>query len=168
VIGSFALQRRVVATYEDFPPVCATRWSPSKTRISTVTPESILAHRRSGLSRRRIRRQGAGRVHAHHATGAQPFSFARPLVSSQGAGDDARHPDRAPLHQAANFHAYTPTRFFSGTASTDSKRLRSLLQQARAPSHARRSGAARRFAEKSRSSIRRSTTPTARRNAAIW
>src|SRR5437016_13306559 len=39
VIGSFALQRRVVASYDDFLRCCATRSSRSKIRISTGTPE---------------------------------------------------------------------------------------------------------------------------------
>src|SRR5580704_5108528 len=41
VIGSFALQRRVVALAKIFLPCCATRWSPSKTKISTLTQELI-------------------------------------------------------------------------------------------------------------------------------
>jgi len=39
VIGSFALQRRVVAAYEDFPPVLRDALIRSKTKISTGIPE---------------------------------------------------------------------------------------------------------------------------------
>ena len=112
VIGSFALQRRVVATYDDFPPVL---------RDALVSIEDKDFYRHSGINFWRIvgaayrdiesGGQGAGRLHAHHATGAESFSFARSLVPSQGAGGDARHPDRAAFHQAANFHALRQSDF---------------------------------------------------------
>ena len=63
VIGSFALQRRVVAGYDDFAPVLAGRTGLHR-RQGLLPPfgNQLLAHRGSGVPRHRIRRQ---RCRAH-------------------------------------------------------------------------------------------------------
>ena len=106
VIGSFALQRRVVAGYDDFAPVLAR--CPGfyrRQRFLSTLRNQLLANYRSGVSGYRVRRQSAGRINFDHATGAQSFSFARPLVSPQSARNNARHPNRTAFHQAADLHA---------------------------------------------------------------
>jgi hypothetical protein len=152
VIGSFALQRRVVAGYDDFAPVL---------RDALVSIEDKDFYRHSGINFWRIigaayrdiesggKVQGASTLTMQ--LGAQPLSFARPFVPSQSARDDARHSDRAPLHQAANFHPIRQPDF------PRSRRIRFrggfgvLLQQARQKSYPHRGCAPRWSAQRSRS-----------------
>ncbi len=84
IIGSFALQRRVVANYGDFPPVLREALISIEDKdFYRPLGRQRMAHRRRRLSRHRVGRQGAGSVHAHHATGAQFVPVSRPLVSPQ-------------------------------------------------------------------------------------
>ena len=106
VIGQFALQRRVIDSYNDFPKVLR------DALISTEDKEfeqhwGVDVWRVFGAAWRDLdaRPAGPGRVYAHHAAGAQPFSLARPQLPPQDAGSDAVHPDRAAFHQAADLHA---------------------------------------------------------------
>ena len=106
VIGSFALQRRVVASYDDFPPVL---------RDALVSIEDKDFYRHSGINFWRIVGaayrdvESGGRV---QGASTLTMQLARNLflspdrrLPSQGAGNDAGHPDRAPLHQAADLYA---------------------------------------------------------------
>ena len=84
IIGSFALQRRVVATYNDFPPVL-------REALISIEDKDFYRHwginvwRIAGAAYRDIESGGRvqGGIHAHHATGAQFVSFTGSLVSPQ-------------------------------------------------------------------------------------
>src|SRR6266403_853692 len=73
--GSFALQRRILMTYEQCPKILYS---------------AVIA----------IEDQ-----HLEHAAGRKSFPGPqRPQLPPQNAGNSARPPDRAPLHEAANLH----------------------------------------------------------------
>src|SRR5579883_2989210 len=75
LVGSFALQRRILMTWEQVPKVL----------YNAVTA---------------IEDQ-----HHHHATGRQPLPGPqRPQLPPQSPGNAPRAPDRAALHQTANLH----------------------------------------------------------------
>src|ERR1700679_1249001 len=140
VIGSFGLQRRVVAGYDDFPAVL--RASPSRfsglhrrQRFLPAFGHQLLAYHWRGLSRCRIRRQSAGRIHVDDATGPQSFSFPRPLIPSQSARDAVGDPDRAPVHQAANLHSLCQSDFSRPRRLRLRGCFRVLLRQACAETH---------------------------------
>ncbi len=106
VIGSFALQRRVVVGYDDFPPVL-------RDALVSIEDKDFYKHsginfwRIAGAAYRDIRSGGTvqGASTLDHAARPQSFSLSRPPLAAQGARGHARHPDRAPLHQAADIHA---------------------------------------------------------------
>ena len=77
IIGSFALQRRVVASYNDYPQVLrdALISIEDKDFYQTLGYQCVENCRR-GLPRHSIRREGSGRIDSHHATCAQPVSLA--------------------------------------------------------------------------------------------
>ena len=94
VIGQFALQRRVIDKYDDFPKVLrdATHLH-RRQRFRTALGRGRVARVWRSLARCRGWRPRAGRFDAHHATVAQPVSLARPQLPAQDAGGDAGHPD---------------------------------------------------------------------------
>ena len=112
IIGSFALQRRVVASYEDYPPVL---------RDALVSIEDKDFYRHSGINVWRIAGaayrdiKSGGRVQGASTLtmqlGAQSVSFARSVVPSQDPGSAAGDPDRAAIHQAADLHAVCESDF---------------------------------------------------------
>ena len=77
VIGSFALQRRVIASYDDYPKVL-------RDAIISIEDKDFDKHwginfwriLGAALSRRHHRSTGAGRFHAHDAALAQSLSYA--------------------------------------------------------------------------------------------
>jgi penicillin-binding protein 1A len=99
VIGSFALQRRVVASYNDFP-------RPLIDALISIEDKDFYRHwginvwRIAGAAYRDIESGGRvqGAIDAHYAVGAQSFSLARPVISSQDRRSAIGHPNRAPLH----------------------------------------------------------------------
>ena len=106
LVGSFALQRRILMTYEQCPKVLYNavtsiedqhyeeHWGIDFPRMFTrgVAPSDQGAHHR--------RRQ-----HHHHAACGKSFPRSqRHQLSPQDAGNAAGAADRAPLHQAADFH----------------------------------------------------------------
>ena len=105
IIGSFALERRVVVNYDDFAPVL-------RQAVISIEDKSFESHwginvlRIAGavVARSAQPRPRPGRLHAHHATGAQSLSLLRAHRRPQTAGSLSRHPDRARLHQAADLH----------------------------------------------------------------
>ncbi len=93
-IGSFALQRRVLASYDDFPKVLRdaiistedktfeTHWGINFWRVMGATYRDIT----SKLAR-------AGRFHADHAAFAQSVPFAGAPFQPQDTGSDPGHAD---------------------------------------------------------------------------
>ena len=131
VIGSFALQRRVVASYDDFPPVL---------RDALISIEDKDFYRHCGINFWRI----IGAAYRDIESGGKvqgastlTMQLARNLflspdrsLPSQGAGSDARHPDRAALHQAADLHALCQPDFSRARSVWIRSGLELLLQQA--------------------------------------
>ena len=94
IIGTFALQRRVVATYDDYPQVLRDALISIEDKdFYRSLGHQRLAHCWRGLPRHRVGRQSAGRIHANHAAGAESFSLAGSIISSQDSGVIARDPD---------------------------------------------------------------------------
>ena len=106
VVGSFALQRRVLLTYEQIPPVLKDailttedqhfeeHWGVDFTRVAGAAWRNLLAHRVT---------EGASTLTMQLA-GTLVSGPLRPQHAPQNSGNAAGHPDRAPLFQAADFH----------------------------------------------------------------
>ena len=106
---------------------CATRSFPPRTRIFTAHwGINVWRIARRGLSRYRVRRQGAGRVHADHAAGAQLFlspdrSFHRKIQEALLAIQIERRFTKQQISRSM------PTRFSSDMAFTVLKRPRNII-----------------------------------------
>ena len=106
VFGSFALERRVVVPYTEFPPVL-------REAIISIEDKNFESNwgvnlvRAVGAAYHDLHSQGpgAGRVHADDAVGAEPVSVVGEDVWAQAAGDVSLDADRAALHQAADLCA---------------------------------------------------------------
>src|SRR6202035_902031 len=86
--------------------------------------------------------KSTGRIDFDDAVGTKLISFARPVVSSQSAGGDARDSDRAAIQQAANFHAVRESDFPGAWGVRVRGCLGILLRQAGAKAQPRRSRSA--------------------------
>ena len=148
IIGSFALQRRVVASYEDYPQVL---------RDALISIEDKDFYRHWGINVWRI----AGAAYRDIVSGGKvqgastlTMQLARNLflspdriVPSQDSGSAAGHPDRAPLHQAADFYLVRQPDLSRSWRLRIRSGLPVLLQQACETAHPGRSRAACGFAQ---------------------
>ena len=106
IVGSFALQRRILLTYEQIPPLLKDailttedqhfdqHWGVDFTRVAGAAWRNLLAHRVT---------EGASTLTMTACRLAVPRSF-RPQHAPQNSGNAAGHSDRAPLLEAADFH----------------------------------------------------------------
>ena len=125
VIGTFALQRRVVADLRRLSrKSCATRSSPSKTRISSLTRASTsgaLRARRIATSNRAAR----CRARPRSPCSWRAIFFSRPTVRSIARFRKRCSPSRSSAASPSRrFSRSTPTRFFWAMARTALKRRR--------------------------------------------
>ena len=100
-IGSFALERRVIVTYDQIPPVLRDaiisiedRHFESHWGVDVVGIVRAGHHRPDGMA------ESPGRQHADHATQPPALPDAREELGAQSPGSPAGHPDRAALHQS--------------------------------------------------------------------
>jgi membrane peptidoglycan carboxypeptidase len=94
LIGTFALQRRILLTYEQIPKVL---------RDAILSTEDQHFEEHWGVDFPRVV-EAAWRNIIDDAVGSRAFSEPGQKFSSQGAGDGPRHPDRTPLYESADFH----------------------------------------------------------------
>jgi membrane peptidoglycan carboxypeptidase len=131
VIGTFALQRRVVAAYDDYPEVL-------RNALVSIEDKDFYAHsginfwRIAGAAYRDI--ESGGKVQGASTLTMQLarnlFLFTGSLLPSQNPGSAVGRSDGTTFHQAADFHS-TPTRSFSAMVPTDSKQPRNTTVENR-------------------------------------
>ena len=105
IIGSFALERRVVVNYDDFAPVLRqavisiedksfeSHWGINVLRIAGALWHDLRTHGRA---------QGASTLTMQLARNL--FLSSDRTAARKAAGSLSRHPDRARLHQATDLH----------------------------------------------------------------
>ena len=128
-IGTFALQRRILLTWEQIPPVLKTRSLPPKISISSSTGAWICRAFGGGVAQhapRAASREGASTLTMQLAGGLfldrSDRSFRRKIQETLLAIQIERH-----LHEAADLHDVLRTKFIWRTGITDSRPRRNII-----------------------------------------
>ena len=131
IIGSFALQRRVVASYDDYPQVLRDALISIEDKDFSATGAST-----SGASRARpiaiSSRAGGCRARRLLPCNWRAIFFFRPTDRFIARSRKRCWPSRSSADSPSRRSSLsTPTRFFLGRACTDSRRLRSITSASR-------------------------------------